>query len=143
MYSAASRSLLVPLPRPHCVAREKTELRANVSFLNRRRRGAARLDCAATSNGAVISSSETDSARADVEAHRIFPSTSSYRAVEVLDGPAAFNVLVVPREVSLHPIALITRTLDAVVLIWIDDGVACRFQRLQRLVHLLTAESAR
>ena len=34
---------------------------------------AARLDCAATSNGAVISSSETDSARADVEGPSVFP----------------------------------------------------------------------
>src|SRR5829696_531561 len=49
------------------------------------------------------------------------------------------DVLLVPRQVSFHPIALITRSLNAVVLVRIDDQLRVDPEAAQRLVHLLTA----
>jgi hypothetical protein len=48
------------------------------------------------------------------------------------------HVLVIPGDVTLHPIALITRSLNAVVLVRIDDQLRVDAQTAQRLVHLLT-----
>src|SRR5215213_1724392 len=49
------------------------------------------------------------------------------------------DVLVVPRQIPLHTIALVTRSLDAVVLVWIDDELSVDSQRTHRLVHLLAS----
>src|SRR5215213_3551645 len=48
------------------------------------------------------------------------------------------HVFVVPREVALPTIALITRSLNAVVLVRIDDELCVDAETAQRLVHLLT-----
>src|SRR6185503_12997866 len=48
-------------------------------------------------------------------------------------------VLVVPRKIALPTIALITRSLNAVVLVRIDDELCVDAETTQRLIHLLTA----
>src|SRR5215213_4694933 len=49
------------------------------------------------------------------------------------------HVLVIPREIPLHPIALVARPLDAVVLVRIDNQLRINPETAQRLVHLLAA----
>src|SRR6185503_17567972 len=48
------------------------------------------------------------------------------------------HVFVVPREIGLPTIALITRSLNAVVFVRIDDELRVDAETAQRLVHLLT-----
>src|ERR1051326_813015 len=49
------------------------------------------------------------------------------------------HVLVIPGQVTLPTIALITRPLNAVILVGIDDELRVDAETTQRLVHLLTA----
>src|ERR1044071_1016748 len=44
------------------------------------------------------------------------------------------HILLIPRQVSLHPIALVTRALDSVVLVWIDDKLCVDPETAKRLV---------
>src|SRR5688500_5390381 len=64
--------------------------------------------------------------------YKLLRCRSARRARSLLD------VLLVPRQVALHPIALITRSLNAVVLVWIDNQLRVDPETAQRLVHLLT-----
>src|SRR5215211_8424691 len=65
--------------------------------------------------------------------HQLLRCRSARRSSSLLDE------LLVPRQVSLHPITLITGPINAVVLIWIDDQLRLDSETAQRLVHLLTA----
>src|SRR5690349_3249438 len=49
------------------------------------------------------------------------------------------QILVVPPQVSLVPVAHIARAGDAVVLVGIDDELCIDAQAAQRLIHLLSA----
>src|SRR5213593_4367164 len=53
--------------------------------------------------------------------------------------PPRLQILVVPRQVPLEPIALIARPRDAVVLVRIDHELRVDAEAAQRLIHLLSA----